>query len=106
MFLVERAGIPFGIGCLRSANSPIAEVKRMYVEPAGRRFGAGAGILGALIEHARRSRCEFVRLDSPRFMTSAHALYRKHGFAEIAPYMESEIPVEFHAYMLFMERKL
>ena len=39
-------------------------------------------------------------------MTSAHALYRSLGFREIAPYAGSEIPPEFQAHRVFMERLL
>jgi GNAT superfamily N-acetyltransferase len=106
MVLACLEGSPRGIGCLRGANHAIAEVKRMYVEPAARGLGAGAAILGALIDLARQAGCDRVRLDSPRFMTAAHVLYRKHAFVDIPPYAESEIPAGFHPYMLFMERRL
>src|SRR3990172_2139262 len=36
-----------------------------------------------------------LRLDSARFMKTAHALYRSAGFREIESYPESEIPPEF-----------
>jgi hypothetical protein len=44
------------------------------------------------------------RHDSPDFMTAAHALYRAHGFTAIAPYPESEIPDQYKAHWVFMER--
>lgn len=53
-----------------------------------------------------RARPPTVRLDSPTFMTAAHALYRSHGFVDIEPYTESEIPEEFRPYLLFMERSV
>jgi hypothetical protein len=37
-------------------------------------------------------------------MSSAHALYRRHGFVDIEPYPKSEIPDEFKKHWVFMER--
>jgi hypothetical protein len=47
-----------------------------------------------------------IRLDSPDFMTAAHALYRSAGFTDIEPYGESEIPDAYKSHWLFMERRL
>jgi hypothetical protein len=35
-----------------------------------------------------------------------HALYRSSGFVDIGPYAESEIPDEYKAYWVFMEKTL
>lgn len=40
----------FGIGCLRLLGVATAEVKRIYVEPAHRRMGAGRAILDDLLD--------------------------------------------------------
>jgi len=95
-----------GVGCLRQIGGHTAEIKRMYVDPTIRRAGAGRAILDYLLTAAEEAGYTRVRLDSPRFMTAAHALYRSHGFAEIEPYPESEISDEFRPYLLFMERAL
>ena len=44
------------------------------------------------------------RLDSARFMAPAHALYRQHGFAEIEPYAQSEVPPAYWPHWVFMQR--
>jgi len=104
LVLAFSGGTPCGIGCLRRIGNDIAEIKRMYVDPALRRSGAGRGILNHLFGAASKAGYSKVRLDSPDFMTAAHALYRSCGFKDIGPYPESEIPDEFKAYLVFMER--
>ena len=42
----------YGIGCLRRTGPYMAEIKRMYVEPAHRRGGTGRGLLGELLSAA------------------------------------------------------
>jgi GNAT superfamily N-acetyltransferase len=93
-----------GIGCLQRIASDTAELKRMYVEPTHRRAGAGRAMLERLLAEAENAGYARVRLDSPDFMGSAHALYRRHGFVDIEPYAESEIPDEYKAHWVFMER--
>lgn len=78
----------------------------MYLEPAIRGVGAGRAMLEALIRVATAEGYDRVRLDSLDFMTAAHALYRRTGFIDIAPYPESEISEEFRPYMVLMERVL
>lgn len=95
-----------GIGCLKSINEEIGEVKRMYVNPSFRKVGAGRSILQSLINAAKETGYKKVRLDSPKFMESAHSLYRSFGFKDISVYPEVEIPEEFREYLLFMELDL
>ena len=92
-----------GIGCLKSINKEISEIKRMYVDPSFRKIGAGRAILESLINAARETGYKKVRLDSPKFMEAAHSLYRNFGFKDIPVYQEVEIPEEFRQYLLFME---
>lgn len=95
-----------GVGSLKSINSKIGEIKRMFVERAYRRIGAGRAILEALLAEARKAGYKKVRLDSPKFMVAAHTLYRSIGFSSIEAYPEMEIPAEFKDYLLFMELDL
>lgn len=106
LVLAFRAGDAFGIGCLRRIGAGTAEIKRMYVEPAHRRVGAGRAILDELLAGADRNGYTRIRLDSPDFMTAAHALYRGRGFIDIGPYAESEIPDEYRSHWVFMERTI
>jgi GNAT superfamily N-acetyltransferase len=95
-----------GLGSLKSINPEIGEIKRMYVDPSFRKIGAGKAILQSLINAAKETGYKKVRLDSPKFMEAAHALYRSFGFKEISVYPEVEIPEEFRQYLLFMELDL
>lgn len=95
-----------GIGCLKSINKEIGEIKRMYVDPSHRKVGAGRAILRSLLEAAKAAGYKKVRLDSPKFMEAAHALYRSFGFKDIPYYAEVEIPEQFRQYLLFMELDL
>lgn len=95
-----------GIGCLKSINEEIGEIKRMYVDPSFRNIGAGRAILQSLLSAAKETGYKKVRLDSPKFMEAAHSLYRSFGFAAIPVYDEVEIPEEFRQYLLFMELDL
>jgi GNAT superfamily N-acetyltransferase len=92
-----------GIGCLKSINAEIGEIKRMYVDPSFRKIGAGRAILQALLTAAKEAGYKKVKLDSPKFMEAAHSLYRSFGFKDIPAYEEVEIPEEFRQYLLFME---
>ena len=95
-----------GIGCLKSINEEIGEIKRMFVDPSFRKNGAGKAILQSLLNAAKETGYKKVRLDSPKFMEAAHSLYRSFGFKDISAYPEVEIPEEFRQYLLFMELDL
>jgi GNAT superfamily N-acetyltransferase len=96
---------PVGIACLKALTESIGEVKRMYIRPEARNQGLGRALLNTLVEEACQIGYEQVRLDSARFMTEAHQLYRKNGFREIEAYEGSEIPVDFQKNWIFMERE-
>jgi len=104
LILVSEEGNAVGLGCLKKLRDGIGEVKRMYVRPEFRGRGLGRGVLEALLSEARKTGYSEVRLDSARFMGAAHALYRSAGFQEIEPYDESEIPPDFRAHWIFMEK--
>lgn len=95
-----------GCICLKALSEGVGEVKRLYVRPAHRRQGIGKALIAAVIEHARQAGYHTLRLDSSRYMTAAHTLYHAAGFRDIDPYLESEIPPEFHRWWVFMEMTL
>ena len=47
-------------------------------------------LVGRLLDYVRREGFVTVRLESLRFMTAAHALYRSQGFMETPPFAGSE----------------
>ncbi|MBN2029739.1 GNAT family N-acetyltransferase [bacterium] len=95
-----------GVACMRKIQRDIGEIKRMYVRSRFRGKGIGRALLEKLISEARMIGYPRIRLDSSRFMKSAHSLYRSAGFCEIEPYPESEIPPEFQHNWIFMEKQL
>ena len=95
-----------GLGSLKNINPEIGEIKRMFVDPTYRRIGAGRAILKGLLVEAKKVGYQKVWLDSPKFMETAHSLYRSFGFHDIEAYPEMEIPAEFKKYLLFMELDL
>lgn len=95
-----------GLACMHQIREDMGEVKRMYVRDAFRGQGVGRALLQEVIREARAAGYSRLRLDSARFMLAAHSLYRASGFEEIDPYPESEIPEQFQANWIFMEREL
>jgi GNAT superfamily N-acetyltransferase len=106
LLLAEWQGQMAGIAGLRQLDSNTAEVKRMYVRPLARHQGVGRALLEGLVAEVRLTGYQRFRLDSARFMTAAHALYRSAGFREIEPYPGSEIPEALQPNWIFMERSV
>jgi ribosomal protein S18 acetylase RimI-like enzyme len=77
---------PLGMVAYRAISPTMCEMKRMYVKPEFRGEGIALKLVLRLIDKARRSHFEFMRLDTLPAMTSAIRLYRRLGFIEIEPY--------------------
>jgi GNAT superfamily N-acetyltransferase len=67
-------------------NGPTAEIKRMYVRPAGRGRGVARALLAALEQAARDTGHERVRLDTGPKQPDARHIYRTSGYREIDDY--------------------
>ena len=104
--LLFDGGAAIGTVALRRLDPDVAELKRMYVDPSHRGAGLGRALLTETIATARAAGFRRIRLDSPAFMTAAHALYRANGFVDIDPYAGNEIPTEWRGRWLFMECSL
>jgi GNAT superfamily N-acetyltransferase len=76
-------------GGLRRAGDEVAEIKRMFVRPAARSRGLAAELLAALEGAARSLGYRRVRLDTGPKQEHAERLYRRAGFAPIAPYNDN-----------------
>jgi GNAT superfamily N-acetyltransferase len=90
-YVIRREGSNVGVGCLKRLTPSIAEIQRMYVQPHVRGVGAGRLLLQQLLSDARAIGYEAVRLESLKFLSAAHALYKSVGFAEITPYAENSM---------------
>jgi GNAT superfamily N-acetyltransferase len=85
-YVIRREDATVGVGCLKRITPSVAEIQRMYVQPHVRGVGAGRLLLQQLLSDARAIGYEAVRLESLKFLSAAHALYKSVGFAEITPY--------------------
>ena len=93
LFVALIDGNPMGCVALRPLDIKLtAELKRLYVRPAGRGKGLGLALTGKAIQRARDAGYRAVRLDTLSTMKDAQQLYRKLGFKEIPPYTFNPIP--------------
>ncbi len=104
-YLVEDGGELLAMGGLRRSEDGIAELKRVYVRPAGRGRRLGEAIARRLVDDARTFGYRRVRLDTLPFMQSAQALYAALGFVDCAPY-PVEMPEAFRGRIRYMELSL
>jgi GNAT superfamily N-acetyltransferase len=113
-YLIDREGAHVGVGCLKRLTPSVAEIQRMYVQPHLRGVGAGRLLLQQLLSDARAIGYHAVRLESLKFLSAAHALYKSVGFAEITPYAENSMTKyqphdtmdTYRASAVFMELRL
>jgi GNAT superfamily N-acetyltransferase len=76
-------------GGVRRCGDGVAEIKRMFVRPAARSRGVAGELLIALQDAARSLGFRRVRLDTGPKQEHAERLYRRAGFAPIAPYNDN-----------------
>ena len=78
---------PAGCVALRAFDQTRGEMKRMFVRPAFRGHRIGEALLTTLINEARTiGYAELLADTIPGVMTTALAMYERHGFERIAPY--------------------
>jgi len=86
-FLVARSdGMALGCAAVVDAARDWSEIKRMFVSPAARGKGVGRLLLRQLQSIARQQGKSFLRLETGIKQPEALALYRSHGFKEIAAF--------------------
>lgn len=107
LFLAELDGEPVGCAALHACfgeaeQTPIAEMKRLYVRPQVRGKRIGRLLVEATMQRARELGYTHMRLDTiPSKMEEAVAMYRRMGFYEIKAYRPNP-----HADVLYMEASL
>lgn len=86
--LIARAADGAAVGCvaLRQLSAASCEMKRLYVTPESRGTGLGAALLQHILSAAAGLGYREIKLDTLPHMQGAIGLYRRFGFAEIAPY--------------------
>lgn len=105
-YLVRVDGQLAGMGGLRYLWHGATEIKRVYVRPQFRGMKLGEQIFARLLADAASFGYTSAYLDTGLFMTAAHRLYEKHGFADCPAYGGVEVPAMFHARWRFMRRML
>jgi GNAT superfamily N-acetyltransferase len=86
--LGHRDGLVRGCVGLRVLTPEIAELRRMFVDPAARGEGGGEALLDAAEDVARTLGARSVRLDTRHDLVEARGLYAKHGYMEISAYSD------------------
>lgn len=69
-----------------------AELKRLFVRKAFRRFGLGRQLAEAMLDAARAAGYRCVLLDTLDDMEAARELYVELGFEEVPPYYHNPLP--------------
>ncbi|MBY8980911.1 MAG: GNAT family N-acetyltransferase [Candidatus Lokiarchaeota archaeon] len=105
-YVIQKNSSIIGMGALRTLKKGIGEIKRMYIKPKYRRNGYGKKMLELLLEKGKEIGFSSIRLDTGKFMSAAHQVYRLAGFQERGQYPESEVPEFFLPHWLFMEKSL
>jgi putative acetyltransferase len=86
-FVVGRiGGHPVACGAYRPMGPDVAEIKRMYVDPAHRGRGLGRRILDDLESRARRDGYTVVRLETGILQPEALRLYESAGYHRVDNY--------------------
>jgi GNAT superfamily N-acetyltransferase len=80
-----------GVVAFRARERNIAEMKRLFVRPAGRGSGVGRMLVERIIAAAEAAGCTQMVLDTLPVMSSAQRLYEQLGFEDIPPYYVSPI---------------
>ena len=87
IFLIARLdNEPVGCGAVRRIDDATAEVKRMYVAPAGRRKGIARRILAELEHSAVDFGYKAIRLETGNLQPEAQRLYESCGYKRIAAF--------------------
>ncbi|HJU07636.1 MAG TPA: helix-turn-helix domain-containing GNAT family N-acetyltransferase [Rhodanobacteraceae bacterium] len=83
MLVARLFGEPMGCGALRTLESGIGEIKRMWISPGARGLGIGRRLLAELERMAKKRRMRAIRLDTNESLGEALHLYRSAGYREI-----------------------
>lgn len=93
-------------GCagFRRLDADACELSNVYVRPSHRGKSIGALLLQRLLSDARAAGYGTMRLETAKFMHTAHGLYRSLGFALREPYRK--VPTRLAEATIWMECQL
>jgi ribosomal protein S18 acetylase RimI-like enzyme len=87
LLIAWRGEEALGIVALKTVESGLCEIKRLWVEPAARGLGLGRALAEAAVQAAEGASCGRLVLETaPATMARAVALYRALGFEKAGPY--------------------
>ena len=84
-FAARDGGLTLGTGAL-AIKDGYGEVKSMFTAPEARCKGVAAALLRQIEDTARELKLGVLKLETGNSLHAAHALYRRHGFAECGPF--------------------
>lgn len=92
------------VGCVALQQLPekgVCEMKRLYVQPAFRKFKMGDALVAAILKEAQKLGYYKMKLDTLKSLQAAIHLYLKHGFEITTAYYHNPLPE-----VVYMEKKL
>jgi len=94
------------VGCvaLRAIDAERCEMKRMYVDGAGRGHGVGRALGEAVVVAGRAAGYREMYLDTSAKQHEAIGLYRSLGFDAIEPYYA--VPAELREWLVYFKKVL
>jgi DNA-binding MarR family transcriptional regulator/GNAT superfamily N-acetyltransferase len=98
--LARLDGYPVGCGVLKRKDRTTGEINRMWTASSARGRGVARKVLQMLEAIAQESALTTLHLETNRTLVEAQALYRKEGYAEVAPFNDE--PYAHH----WFEKKL
>ena len=104
VLLADLGGSAVGCVMYLEFEPGIAEVKRLFVDEAGRGHGLGRKLLEAMFDQMRGDGYQKVRFMSAHFLTHARKLYESVGFQDMP--LPDDYPDEYRDLDYFMERLL
>lgn len=101
LYLAKVDGRAAGCVGLRRFDHTRCEMKRLYVRPPFRGFGAGRMLAQRIVDDARSIGYGSMLLDTMSTFTEAVALYLGMGFVEVPPYYHNPYPN-----IIYLEKQL
>ncbi len=100
LWLAQVDGEPVGAVGLKPFGPGEAELKRLFVLPAGRGHGLGEALCRACVDGARAQGYTRLLLDTDRGLSHANAVYERLGFTDVPKYYDNPMDSRFMALAL------
>lgn len=95
--LAVAGGRPVGCVGLKGDGGPVAEIKRLWIDPAARGLGLAKRLMQEAESAAKDLGVRTLRLDTSSALPEALALYRRSGWVEIDRFNDDPYPDHFFA---------